>query len=53
LALARLERGEGTLGRLSVDAELYENVNQAAASLDALLQDVRLRPERYFRVRLF
>jgi phospholipid/cholesterol/gamma-HCH transport system substrate-binding protein len=53
LALERVERGEGTLGRLSTDSELYENVSQAAASLDSLLQDVRLRPERYFRVRLF
>lgn len=53
VALARLERGEGTLGRLSVDESLYNNVSEAAASLDSLLTDVRTRPERYFRVRLF
>lgn len=51
--LARLERGEGTLGRLSTDESLYNNVSQAAASLDALLTDVRANPERYFRVRIF
>lgn len=51
--LARLERGEGTLGRLSTDESLYNNVSQAAASLDALLADVRANPERYFRVRIF
>lgn len=53
VALARLERGEGTLGKLSVDESLYNNVSEAAASLDSLLTDVRTRPERYFRVRLF
>jgi phospholipid/cholesterol/gamma-HCH transport system substrate-binding protein len=53
VTLARLERGEGTLGRLSVDETLYENISDAAASLDSLLTDVRTRPERYFRVRLF
>jgi phospholipid/cholesterol/gamma-HCH transport system substrate-binding protein len=53
LVLARLERGEGTLGRLSVDAALYENVSQAAARLDSLRERGRLRPERCCRVRLF
>ncbi len=53
VALARLERGEGTLGRLSVDAALYDNMNQAAVSLDELLRDLKSNPGRYFSVRIF
>lgn len=51
--LARLERGEGTLGRLSNDDALYDNLNRAAASLDSLLVDVRLNPRRYLRLEIF
>lgn len=51
--LARLEQGEGTLGRLSVDRALYDNINQAAVSLDELLRDVKENPSRYFTVKIF
>jgi len=53
VVLARLERGEGTLGRLSVDRALYDNLNQAAASLDALLKDLKENPSRYVTVKIF
>ncbi|MGH7482520.1 MAG: MlaD family protein [Longimicrobiales bacterium] len=51
--LARLENGEGTLGRLLEDESLYENLNEAAASVTALVQDIRQNPRRYFEVRVF
>ncbi|MDH3272804.1 MAG: MlaD family protein, partial [Gemmatimonadota bacterium] len=38
--LARMERGEGTLGRLSTDESLFVNMNTAAESLTALLADL-------------
>ncbi|MFW6079758.1 MAG: hypothetical protein ACODAE_09060, partial [Gemmatimonadota bacterium] len=51
--LARIERGEGTLGRLSVDDELYVNLNEAAATATALLEDVQANPGRYIRLEIF
>lgn len=52
--LARIDAGEGTLGRLTTDdAELYENVNAATASLNALLEDLRENPNRYINISIF
>lgn len=58
--IGRMEAGEGTLGRLSADPALYENVNQAAVefrtaaqNLSALVADIRADPRRYLRVEIF
>jgi len=51
--IGRMERGEGTLGRLSTDDELYRNLNQAALNLNALATDIRENPRRYINVRVF
>lgn len=51
--LGRLERGEGTLGRLSTDEALYENLNRAAQNAGALVEDIRENPKRYLSVRVF
>ena len=51
--LARMEAGEGTLGRLSADESLYTNLNTAAQSLNELLADVRANPNRYINVSIF
>lgn len=51
--LARIERGEGTLGRLSADDELYENLNTTAISLRELIEDIRADPRRYLNVSVF
>jgi phospholipid/cholesterol/gamma-HCH transport system substrate-binding protein len=51
--LARLEAGEGTLGRLTTDDSLYVNVNAAAANLNALLEDLRANPGRYISISIF
>ena len=51
--LGRLERGEGTLGRLTTDESLYVNLNQAAANLNLLAEDIRQNPRRYLQVRVF
>jgi phospholipid/cholesterol/gamma-HCH transport system substrate-binding protein len=50
--LARVERGEGTLGRLTTDA-LYENLNQAAVNLNRLTEDIQQNPRRYINLRVF
>lgn len=51
--LLRVESGEGTLGRLTTDDELYRNLNEAAAAILGLAEDVRENPSRYIRLRLF
>jgi phospholipid/cholesterol/gamma-HCH transport system substrate-binding protein len=58
--LARIERGEGTLGRLSKDETLYLNANEALANLNQavvemrkLTEDIRKQPKRYLKLSLF
>lgn len=51
--IGRMARGEGTLGRLSQDASLYDNLDQAALSLNELLVDLRENPKRYLTVEIF
>lgn len=51
--LARMEQGEGTLGRLSVDESLYVNLNTAAETLTALLRDLQENPNRYINLSIF
>ena len=51
--LARIDRGEGTLGKLATDDALYVNANRAAESLAALLDDVRANPRKYINVSIF
>lgn len=51
--LGRMERGEGTLGRLSADDELYVNLNTTAANLRELIADIQRDPRRYLNVSVF
>ena len=51
--LARMEGGEGTLGRLSEDEALYETLDRALAEIGDLARDVRENPERYINIRIF
>lgn len=51
--LARMEGGEGTLGRLSEDAALYETLDRALTEIGDLARDIRENPERYVNIRIF
>lgn len=51
--MSKLEKGDGTLGKLMNDKELYSNLNSASRELDLLLQDFRLNPKRYVNVSVF
>jgi phospholipid/cholesterol/gamma-HCH transport system substrate-binding protein len=51
--LGRLERGEGTLGKLSKDETLYQNLNQTVDNLNKLVADIRLQPKKYLKLSLF
>jgi phospholipid/cholesterol/gamma-HCH transport system substrate-binding protein len=58
--MGRIERGEGTFGKLSKDDALYtsinktvENLNGASTDLRELLQDLKKNPKRYVKLSLF
>ncbi|UJH66994.1 MlaD family protein [Allomuricauda sp. SCSIO 65647] len=51
--LSKVEKGEGSLGKLVTDDELYKNLSEASRELDLLLQDFRLNPKRYVNVSVF
>ena len=51
--LAKIENGEGTLGKLVNNEELYNNLSEASKELDLLLQDFRLNPKHYVNVSVF
>jgi phospholipid/cholesterol/gamma-HCH transport system substrate-binding protein len=53
IVLAKIENGDGSLGKLVHNDELYNNLSNASRELDLLLQDFRLNPKRYVNVSVF
>jgi phospholipid/cholesterol/gamma-HCH transport system substrate-binding protein len=51
--MAKINRGEGTLGKLATDTLLYGDINKTLESLTRLLNDLRERPGRYLTVKVF
>jgi phospholipid/cholesterol/gamma-HCH transport system substrate-binding protein len=58
--LARMDRGEGTLGKLSTDDSLYRNASEATANLNKatvelnkLLADFQAHPKKYINLKIF
>jgi phospholipid/cholesterol/gamma-HCH transport system substrate-binding protein len=51
--LARVQRGEGTLGKLLTDDSLYTNLNRTLESITLLATDIRENPRRYIRIGIF
>ena len=51
--VSKIEKGDGTFGKLMNDQELYSNLTSASRELDLLLQDFRLNPKRYVNVSVF
>lgn len=51
--LAQLNDPNSTLGALTHDRQLYNNLNNSAASLDSLLRDVKKNPKRYISIKVF
>jgi phospholipid/cholesterol/gamma-HCH transport system substrate-binding protein len=53
LVMEKIERGEGSLGKLISDENLYNNLESATESLDLLLMDIKDRPGRYLNFSVF
>ena len=56
--LSRMNRGEGTLGKMASDTVMYHDLHELSVSLTALLTDLKEHPDKYVkpglvRVRLF
>ncbi len=58
--LARMDRGEGTLGKLLLDETLYDDVDRVfvkmdrlVTNLDELVVDLKSNPGRYVKVEIF
>ncbi|MCB0376184.1 MAG: MCE family protein, partial [Sinomicrobium sp.] len=51
--LVKMERGEGTLGKLLHDEKMYKNLSESSKQLELLLEDMRLNPKRYVHFSLF
>ena len=51
--LAKVNKGEGTLGNLVSNEKLYKELAQASQNLSALLADLKENPKRYINVTVF
>jgi len=58
--MGRIDRGEGTLGKLSKDELLYKNLseaattmNQTSANISRLVDDIRKNPRKYLKISVF
>lgn len=49
---AQLNNPDSSLGLITHDRKLYDNLNNCAASLDSLLIDVKRNPKRYISIKL-
>lgn len=47
-----LKNPDGTLGRLTSDPALYDNLNATVQSLDSLFVDIKKNPKRYISIKL-
>ena len=58
--VGRIDRGEGTLGKLSKDEALYDNMNAAVQNMNttvtrygSLAEDIQANPKKYINLRVF
>jgi phospholipid/cholesterol/gamma-HCH transport system substrate-binding protein len=46
----KMNKGEGTMGKLMTNDSLYNNLTGATKEMEELLEDIKLHPKRYFRI---
>ena len=51
--LARIERGEGTLGKFMTDSMLFQDARNLLARLDSLAADFQRNPRKYINLTIF
>lgn len=48
-----IQNGEGSLGKVMKDEELYNNLNNASNNLNQLIEDMKANPKRYINFSVF
>lgn len=51
--LHKINKGNGNLGLLINDENLYNNLERSSRSLDSLINDIRNNPKRYLNISIF
>ncbi len=51
--MTKINNGEGSLGMLINNPDLYNNLESASNNLDLLVEDIRINPNRYVQVSVF
>jgi phospholipid/cholesterol/gamma-HCH transport system substrate-binding protein len=51
--LAKIQTGEGTIGKLATDTLLYADVRRLVTRIDSLTADFQKNPRRYINLRIF
>ena len=50
--VTKLNAGEGTMGQLLKDRQLYENMNKAVGEFQSLLAEIKKDPKKYLNVKV-
>jgi phospholipid/cholesterol/gamma-HCH transport system substrate-binding protein len=50
---AKVNRGEGTAGKLITEKEMYERMEQMLVDVDLLVKDIKENPKKYVKFSLF
>jgi phospholipid/cholesterol/gamma-HCH transport system substrate-binding protein len=53
MLMAKINEGQGTMGKLMKNDSLYNNLNKSSEDLDKLLKDLKENPKRYVHFSLF
>ena len=51
--ISGIQNGEGSLGKLAKDEQLYQNLNESSANLNNLILDLKANPKRYLNFSVF
>ena len=51
-SIDRINSGQGALGQLLVNPQLYESLNGATREAQSLIKDIRANPKKFLRIKL-
>ncbi len=51
--ISGIQNGKGSLGKLTQDDQLYENLNKTSENLNILVEDLKANPKRYLNFSVF
>jgi phospholipid/cholesterol/gamma-HCH transport system substrate-binding protein len=51
--ISGIENGQGSLGKLTKDEALYNNLSETSNNLNLLIKDLKENPKRYINISVF